>query len=64
MSAQALLFSEYLQQPLEAGALTAVQAWALVWERTALLDSPWTPGVFEVYQRTELFHWEPDSLPQ
>lgn len=55
MSAQALEFPMWLQLPLEAGVLSPAAAWALEQELETLQSEPWTPGVFELNQRVQLF---------
>ena len=56
MSAQALIFPLHLQLPLEAGCLSAESAWKLDWELEQLQGLPWSPGVYEINLRVQLFH--------
>ena len=62
MSAQALSFPEWIQEPMEAGHLSPQSAWELEWEYLALQGRPWTPGVFEMSQRVGLYHWQPEQM--
>lgn len=64
MPAQALLFPDWLQEPLEAGCLSSQEAWILEWELLVLAEEPWSPGVFALKQRVALFHWEVEGRPQ
>ena len=59
MTAQAVTFSPWLQEPMEAGALSPRQAWVLEWEVTALQNEPWTPEAMEVNRLQSLYHWQP-----
>ena len=60
MSAQALEFNPWLQEPLEAGCLSPESAWKLHWELSELQGLPWTPGVYQINQTVVLFHWNPE----
>ena len=59
MSALQATFPPWLQVPMEAGAITPAQAWALDWEILVLQDRPWTPGVLELSRKVALFHIDP-----
>ena len=55
------MFDPWIQEPLEAGAISPAQAWQLEWEILALQNQPWTPGSLELCQLVELFHLYPQE---
>ena len=62
MPATLATFEEWIQEPLDAGAISPAQAWALEWEILVLQGQPWTPGVREVLHLVDLFHKSPEEL--
>jgi hypothetical protein len=62
VSAVAARFQDYLQLPMEAGAITPEQAYRMEVEFLARRDLPWEPGNFALNQRASLWHWVTEGV--
>jgi hypothetical protein len=61
MSAVAARFQDYLQLPMEAGAITPEQAYRVEVELLARRGLPWEPENFGFNQRASLWHWPTEN---
>ena len=61
MSAQQVIFHQWIQEPLEAGWISQRQAWELMLEAAVNPQTPWPQELASSLQTVRLFHIHPVS---
>jgi hypothetical protein len=64
VSAEVARFTEWLQQPVDAGCITPAGAWTLEWEVCIRTFEPWDAEAWNLNQRVALFHAEQETMTQ